>query len=118
MTETIEKITFNPHRGHLEPMGEVRKAEIKLSENHLELIYDYDFTDVLGVDDKRIAALFTHRKDLSFGLSTWYHEEDKDKRAYPRIEIYLNGSYCEYVYLETMEEAYGIYKRLKNWLTK
>lgn len=114
----MTKIKFKPHRSHLEPVGEVRKADITLHENFLELVYDYDFTEHLGQEENRTAAILIPKKDLSIGLTVWYHDEDKEKINYPRIELYISGSYCEYIYVETMDEADSIYKQIKTWLMK
>lgn len=118
MITTTNKIKFKPYRGHLEPIREVRKSEIILHDNYLELIYDYNFTDTLHQEENRTAAYLLPKKAISIGLTVWYHEDDKEKIHYPRVEIYTNGSYCEYIYVETMDEADSIYKQIKSWLLK
>lgn len=117
MTHTTEKISFIPHRGPIEPITEVRKSEINLTDNFLELIYDFSVL-VSGIEETRTAALLINKKDLSLGLTTWYNEDDKDKNLQPRVELFICGGYQDYIYVETLDEAYEIYKKLKNWLLK
>jgi hypothetical protein len=91
----------------LEKVEECRKALVTLRDNFLELAYDYDVVEYMATDPElRQCALLARKQDISVGLTVWY----------PRVEIFVCGSYQEFIYVETMDEAYIIYNKIKNWL--
>lgn len=112
-----EKIQYKPHRG-IDRVTEVRKAEVTLFENHLELTYNYRYENQLGQEDVMICAAIVHKKDIALFLTQWVHQDDKEKTLYPRVEILINGSYNEYIYVEEMKEAAKIYNHIKTWMLK
>jgi len=113
---TATKIEFKPYRGHLEPVGDVRKAEIHLHPNHLEYIYDYDYTQHKGEQTVRTCAITIPKHQLSVSLTTWYHEDDSEKITNPQVELYVSGCYQELIYVEKMSKAEKIYTQIKEWL--
>jgi len=120
MTDTKKgTIQFTPYRGHLEPVGEVRKAEITLLPNHIEIINSYDFTPYLPEPDDvpyRKYATLLPKSLVAIELTEQWHDKDVDKLASPCVEIFLSGRHADTIYVETEREAYIIYNRIKNWL--
>jgi hypothetical protein len=116
-----EIINYKVYRGPLSPVTEIRKAEIILYDNFLETILDYSFTPFKPEPtefDYRRQCDMSHKHHISLEFTEVYEEDDIEKRIYPSIYIYDNGRLIRQVGVETMEEAYGIYNKLRNWLLK
>jgi hypothetical protein len=113
----LDTIKYNVFRGHLEPVVEQTAAEVTLYDGFLEFIYNYTFEDYdTKTPERRRTALFIRKDHISVGLTSHYHESDPDKKESPRIEIYIQGNYQEFIYLEDEKVAYNIYNKIKHWL--
>ena len=118
MTEVKETIKYTPFRGELEPVTAVRAAEIKLYDNHLEVVNSYDF-DVYMPNEESIGhvknATLIPKHHLIVELTQSWHERDVNKVAHPIVRImYLDIE--EFIHVETEKEAYDIYSRIKRWM--
>lgn len=113
---TTGKIEMRPYRGHLEPIGEVRRYEIRFLEKFLEYIYDYTYTPYKEVEALKRCCTLLPKSQMMVELTSWHHEDDPEKTNNPQVVLTVNGSYQEFIYLETMEEAERVYKQIKTWL--
>jgi hypothetical protein len=117
-TKVMEVIKYKVYRGHLEPVTEINKSQINLYENYLESIQDYTFEGYkLEPDDvpyRKFATLLP-AAGLAVELTESWHEHDPEKKAYPCIHL-LSTSYQDLIRVETFDEAYEIYDKLKKWL--
>jgi hypothetical protein len=117
-TKVIETIKYKVYRGHLEPVTEIHKTQINLYENCLETIQDYTFEGYkLEPDDVpyRKYATLLPVSTLSVELTENWHEHDPEKKASPCIRLF-SPSNQDVIAVETFEEAYEIYDKLKKWL--
>lgn len=112
------KIKYKLFRGPLEPVTSQRKAEVILHPRYLELICDYDFepygSNKDGFPYRRYAALIP-KESFAAELTEGCHEDDIEKQMNPLIYIYYGGR-IESIYVETYDEAYDIYKKIKDWM--
>ena len=118
MTDVKETIKYNVYRGHLEPVGEVRKSEVHLYQNYMEIIASYDFTPYLDSEDVpyRKYACLIPKSQLAIELTEEWNDQDPDKVAYPVVKIIVEGVLADHIYVKTEKEAYDIYTRIKTWL--
>jgi hypothetical protein len=118
VTEIKETIKYSPYRGELEPITEVRKAEIHLHKNHLEIINSYDYQVYMPTDEScgytKNATLIPKNLIVAELTETW-HERDTNKTPHPTVRImFLDME--EFIHVQTQKEAYDIYTRIKQWL--
>jgi hypothetical protein len=119
MTEVREVIKYTPYLGELEPVSEVRVSEIRLYDNHIESIVDYDFEPYKPEPDEfpyRKYANLVLRNQLSIELTEAAHEKDTEKSCHPAIYLYTSDKVMSIIHLKTWKEAEKIYNKLKNWM--
>jgi hypothetical protein len=118
VTEIKETIKYTPYRGVLEPVTEVRKAEINLYPNHIEIINSYDYQVYMPSEDScgyTKNATLIPKPHVIIELTETWHERDTAKTPHPVVRImYLDIE--EFIHVQTQKEAYDIYTKLKLWL--
>src|SRR5690606_31531038 len=109
---------YTPYLGELEPVTEIRAAEIKLYDKYIEVINSYDYVPYMPEDNtcgyKRNATMIPKHL-MTVELTEAWHHRDVKKTPHPVVRInYLD---CEdYIDVETEKEAYQIYSKIKNWM--
>jgi hypothetical protein len=115
----LDTIKYNVFRGHLEPVIEQRKCEVNFYPNYMELIQDYTFKPYEPEPDDcdyRRFATTTPKSGMTVELTEHYRSSDPDKTTSPIIYIHTYGKIVDSIQIETMDEAYNIYNKIKHWL--
>jgi hypothetical protein len=109
----IETLEYKVYRGHLEPIIEQRKAELKFYDNYLEIVVDYDVEVYGGEVEHIIHAVLINKYEIGVELGEWYSDNDPKKLCYPRLTIQPSNFN---IYVEEMNTATEIYNKIKRWL--
>jgi hypothetical protein len=113
----MEKIKYKIYKGRMEPITEIRKSEIILHEGYLEHITDYSYTPYSSDSfDYSKSAMLIPKEQITLQLSESIHADDTEQEAVPIIFLLVSGGWQECIWIDTMENAYAVYNKIKKWL--
>lgn len=113
------KLTFTPYRGEIEPIIDIRKAELTLHPEYIEVIYSYDYeryTESGSKTDSMNAAYLIPRygTGISRGAST--HALDESEEEVPMVTIESPCYDSVWLRCKTNKEADTLYLNLRAYL--
>jgi hypothetical protein len=113
------KITFTPYRGEIEPITDIRKAEVTLHEDYIEVIYSYDYEKYSESGNKRESMnsaylIPKYGTGISRGAST--HSLDETEEEVPMVTIESPCYDSVWLRCKTNREADNVYLELRKYL--
>lgn len=113
----VDTVKFTPYRGEIEPVKEVRTAEINFYANAIEVILHYEYVEVTGGEKSdglvRFAEMMS-KGSFSLMIATSSHPEDDERVP----TVFLQGSHSDTIFLKckNWKEAEKVYDKIKSWL--
>jgi hypothetical protein len=112
-------ITFTPYRGEIEPILNIRKAEVTLHPEYIEVIYSYDYEKYFDGERKKESMnsaylIPKYGTGISRGAST--HQMDESEEEVPMVTIESPCYDSVWLRCKTNREADNLYLKLRKYL--
>jgi hypothetical protein len=112
-------IKYTPYRGKIEPVNDIRRAEVTLHTEYIEVIYSYDYEKYWegGTKPESMNAAYLIPKygtGLSRSAST--HSLDETEEEVPMVTIESPCHDSVWIRCKTNKEADGLYLELRKYL--
>jgi len=113
------KMAYTPYRGEIEPVTDIRKAEITLHDEYVEVIYSYDYTYMSesGRGPESInSAYLIPKYGLGVSRTESVHALDPDKEDVPMVTFESPCMDAVWIRCKSKKEADNIYLNLRKYL--
>jgi hypothetical protein len=118
--DTIQmKIQYTPYRGKIEPILDIRKAEVTLHPEHIEVIYSYDFqkySESGSYKESMNAAYLIPKYGTGISRSASSHSMDETEEEVPMVTIESPCYDSVWLRCKTNKEADKLYLTLRKYL--